>query len=241
VRSDGGLQNGSAHNGAAPLIEVEDLRKTYFMDGRPLNVLNGISLRLERGEMIALVGKSGSGKSTFLHIAGTLDAPTSGRVRFEGQDLFSRTEEELAHFRNGAVGFVFQSHHLLPEFTALENVMMPALVKRRPVPEAERRASELLAAVGLGARLKHRPAELSGGEQQRVAIARALVLQPKLLLADEPTGNLDDATGEEIFQVLLGLNAEHGTSAIVVTHSERLASRMPRRLRLTEGRLAVEA
>ncbi len=234
------MQNGSTSS-RGPLIEVEDLRKTYSMDGQPLEVLKGVSLTLDRGEMVALVGKSGSGKSTFLHIAGTLDAPTSGRVRFEGEDLFAKTEEDLARFRNGTVGFVFQSHHLLPEFTAVENVMMPALVQRRPVGESEERASELLAAVGLGARLRHRPAELSGGEQQRVAIARALVLQPKLLLADEPTGNLDDATGEEIFAVLLALNEAHKTSAIVVTHSERLASRMPRKLRLAEGRLAPES
>ena len=225
---------------APPLIEVQELRKTYFMDGSPIEVLRGVSLTLQRGEMVALVGKSGSGKSTFLHIAGTLDSPSSGRVRFEGQELFARTEEELARFRNGTVGFVFQSHHLLPEFNALENVMMPALVQRRSMVDAEKRAMELLSAVGLGARMKHRPAELSGGEQQRVAIARALILRPKLLLADEPTGNLDDATGEEIFQVLLQLNAAHGTSAIIVTHSERLASRMPRRLRLTEGRLATD-
>jgi lipoprotein-releasing system ATP-binding protein len=224
-----------------PLIEVEDLRKTYFMDQRPLEVLKGISLSVAAGEMVALVGKSGSGKSTFLHIAGTLDAPTSGSVRFEGLDLFDQTEDELARFRNGTVGFVFQSHHLLPEFTAIENVMMPALVQRRGVDEAQQRAVELLEAVGLGHRVRHRPTELSGGEQQRVAIARALVLRPRLLLADEPTGNLDDATGEEIFQILLDLNAAEGTSAIIVTHSERLAARMPRRVRLSNGQLVTEA
>jgi lipoprotein-releasing system ATP-binding protein len=224
-----------------PLIEVDSIRKTYSMDGRPLEVLRGVSLSVARGEMIALVGKSGSGKSTFLHIVGTLDSPTSGSVQFDGQDLFSKSEDELARFRNGTVGFVFQSHHLLPEFTAVENVMMPALVQRQATADSEKRAQELLAAVGLSARMKHRPTELSGGEQQRVAIARALILKPQLLLADEPTGNLDEATGEEIFNVLLGLNSEYGTSAIIVTHSERLASRMPRRLRLAEGQLVPDA
>jgi lipoprotein-releasing system ATP-binding protein len=225
-----------------PLLQIENLHKTYTMEGKPLDVLQGISLTLQEGDFVALVGKSGSGKSTFLHIAGTLDAPTRGTVRFRGEDLFAKTEDQLARFRNGTIGFVFQSHHLLPEFTALENVMMPALVQRRPMAESEKHAIELLDAVGLGSRRRHRPAQLSGGEQQRVAIARALVLKPRLLLADEPTGNLDEATGEEIFQVLLDLNRRQKTSAIVVTHSERLASRMPRRLRLAEGRVvsAVE-
>jgi lipoprotein-releasing system ATP-binding protein len=225
----------------APLLDIEELHKTYLMDGRPLDVLRGVSMSLAEGEMVALVGKSGSGKSTFLHIAGTLDAPTRGRVRFRGEELFDKGEEELARFRNDTVGFVFQSHHLLPEFTALENVMLPALIGRRSKARAEAKAKELLSAVGLGDRTQHRPTQLSGGEQQRVAIARALVLEPRLLLADEPTGNLDDATGEEIFRVLLDLNERHGISAIVVTHSERLASRMPRRLRLVEGRLAEPA
>lgn len=220
-----------------PLLDVQDLYKVYEMDGRPLTVLSGVSLSLMPGEMVALVGKSGSGKSTFLHVAGTLDAPTAGVVRFDGEDLFARTEAELARFRNEQLGFVFQSHHLLPEFTALENVLMPALIRRAPHAPSERRAKELLASVGLGDRIKHRPTQLSGGEQQRVAIARALVLQPRLLLADEPTGNLDDATGEEIFRVLVDLNREFGTSAVVVTHSERLAMRLPRRLRLANGRL----
>jgi len=218
-----------------PLLQVEDLHKTYWPEGRALHVLRGMSLVLEAGEMLALVGKSGSGKSTFLHIAGTLDSPTSGRVRFRGDDLFARGETELARFRNRTVGFVFQSHYLLPEFSALENVMMPALVQHRRRPEAEDEAARMLQAVGLGGRLRHRPTELSGGEQQRVAIARALVLRPRLLLADEPTGNLDDATGEEIYRVLADLNERHGTSAVVVTHSERLASRLPRRMRLVEG------
>lgn len=224
---------------AGPLLDVRDLHKTYEMNDRPVEVLRGVSLSLQPGEMVALVGKSGSGKSTFLHIAGTLDAPTSGTVRFDGEDLFEKSESELARFRNETIGFVFQSHHLLPEFTALENVMMPALVRRRGGPEAEGKAVEMLKAVGLGHRIGHRPTELSGGEQQRVAIARALALRPRLLLADEPTGNLDDATGEEIFRVLVDLNEQHGISAVVVTHSERLASRMPRVMRLANG-LIVE-
>lgn len=223
-----------------PLLEVEDLHKFYEMDGRPLKVLDGVSLSLHAGEMVALVGKSGSGKSTFLHLAGTLDSPTSGVVRFQGDDLFARSEAQLARFRNEQVGFVFQSHHLLPEFTALENVLMPALIRRAAAGPAEKRARELLAAVGLADRMRHRPTQLSGGEQQRVAIARALVMKPRLLLADEPTGNLDDATGEEIFRVFVELNREYGISAVVVTHSERLAARLPRRLRLAAGRLVDE-
>ena len=224
-----------------PLLDVEDLHKTYEMDGRPLDVLSGVSLTLMPGEMVALVGKSGSGKSTFLHVAGTLDAPTKGRVRFLGDELFARSEAELARFRNEQLGFVFQSHHLLPEFTALENVLMPALIRRQPRGPAERRARDLLGSVGLGDRLNHRPTQLSGGEQQRVAIARALVMRPRLLLADEPTGNLDDATGEEVFRVLVELNREYGISAVVVTHSERLAARLPRKLRLAGGRLVPDA
>jgi lipoprotein-releasing system ATP-binding protein len=222
---------------APPLLEVRDLAKSYEMDGRTVEVLRGVSFSLEAGGLVALVGKSGSGKSTFLHIVGTLDAPSRGVVRFDGEDLFARSEAELARFRNTSVGFVFQSHHLLPEFTALENVMMPAMVRRAPRAETEERARQLLASVGLGARVDHRPTQLSGGEQQRVAIARALVLRPRLLLADEPTGNLDDATGEEVLQVLLEMNRTENISAIVVTHSERLASRMPRRVRLAEGLL----
>jgi lipoprotein-releasing system ATP-binding protein len=266
---------------ATPLLELVDLRKTYEMHGRPLEVLRGVSLSLERGEMLALVGKSGSGKSTLMHIAGTLDAPSAGTVRFNGVDVFAQSEPMLAALRNGQIGFVFQSHHLLPEFSALENAALPLLIRdqsagrggarrgaggldgvlerlraflgrtgaderpgigtRLALPaELRDRATEILESVGLGHRLHHLPTELSGGEQQRVAIARALVMRPRLLLADEPTGNLDDATGEEVLRVLLDLNEREGISAIVVTHSERLAARMPRRLRLAEGRLAEE-
>ena len=225
-----------------PLLEVRDLTRRYEeVDGRALEVLKGVSLTLDTGDLVALVGKSGSGKSTFLHICGTLDAPSSGTVLFDGEPLFSRSEAALAAFRSREVGFVFQSHHLLPEFTALENVLMPALVRRTPRGPAQERARELLASVGLDARRDHRPSQLSGGEQQRVALARALMLEPRLLLADEPTGNLDDATGEEVLALLLELNRTRGISAIVVTHSERLASRLPRRVRLAEGRLVDNA
>ena len=224
---------------ATPLVEVVDLAKTYEMEGRPLEILRGVSMSLAAGDMLALVGKSGSGKSTFLQLVGTLDAPTRGTVLFEGEDLFARHESDLARFRNEQLGFVFQSHHLMPEFTALENVAMPALVGRR-MKDPDARAKELLDAVGLSHRLHHRPAQLSGGEQQRVAIARALMRRPRLLLADEPTGNLDEATGEEVLRVLLEVNRTQGISAIVVTHSERLASKLPRRLRLSDGLLVDE-
>jgi lipoprotein-releasing system ATP-binding protein len=221
----------------APLVRIEGLGKTYLMGEKRLEVLRGLDLEIAPGELVALTGPSGAGKSTFLHLLGTLDVPTRGRILFEGQDVFERGEEALAAFRNEAIGFVFQSHHLLPEFTALENVMMPALIRRVPRGEARRRAAEMLALVGLGERLEHRPGELSGGEQQRVALARALCLAPRLLLADEPTGNLDPQTAEGIHQLLTELNARMGITAVVVTHNERLAAALPRRLRLVQGRL----
>jgi lipoprotein-releasing system ATP-binding protein len=221
----------------APLVRIEGLEKTYVMGGRRLPVLRGIDLEIQAGELVALTGPSGAGKSTFLHLLGTLDVPTRGRVLFQGQDVFERDEEQRATFRNQTVGFVFQSHHLLPEFTAVENAMMPALIRRVPRAEARRRATEVLTLVGLADRLEHRPGELSGGEQQRVAIARALCLSPQLLLADEPTGNLDPRTSEGIHQLLGELSARTGVTAVVVTHNERLAASMPRRLRLEAGRL----
>ncbi len=220
------------------LVRIERLEKAYLLGARRLEVLRGLDLTIERGELGALTGPSGAGKSTFLHLLGTLDVPTRGRVLFEGRDVFGQDEEERARFRSEAIGFVFQSHHLLPEFTALENAMMPALIRRIPRDEARRRASEVLELVGLGDRAGHRPGELSGGEQQRVAIARALCLQPRLLLADEPTGNLDPQTAEGIHQLLLDLNARTRITAVVVTHNERLAGALPRRLRLDRGRLA---
>src|SRR5713226_5811805 len=190
--------------------------------------------------MASLVGPSGVGKSTFLHVIGTLDPPTKGDVLFDGQDAFAMSEEQLASFRNTSIGFVFQFHYLLPKFTALQNAAMPGLIHRLPREKAEAQAREMLEIVGLADRLDHKPGELSGGEQQRVALARALVLKPRLLLADEPTGNLDEATGEGIHQLLTELNQRLGIAAIVVTHNPRLAERMPRRLRLFEG-LVVEA
>jgi lipoprotein-releasing system ATP-binding protein len=223
---------------ARPFVRIEGLAKTYLMGDRRLEVLRGVDLDIPEGDLVALTGPSGAGKSTFLHLLGTLDVPTRGRVLFDGEDVFERGEEGLASFRNEVIGFVFQSHHLLPEFTALENVMMPGLIRRVPRAEARRRAAEMLAQVGLGERLEHRPGELSGGEQQRVALARALSLGPRLLLADEPTGNLDPQTAEGIHALLADLNARMGITAVVVTHNERLAQALPRRLRLVDGRLA---
>ena len=222
----------------APLVRIEGLGKTFLTAGRRLDVLRGIDLEIEAGELVALTGPSGAGKSTFLHLLGTLDVPTRGRILFDGVDVFERGEDALAAFRNESLGFVFQSHHLLPEFTALENAMMPALIRRVARAEARRRATEMLDLVGLGERMEHRPGELSGGEQQRVALARALCLQPRLLLADEPTGNLDPQTAEGIHALLHDLNARMGVTAVVVTHNERLAASLPRRLRLVQGRLA---
>jgi lipoprotein-releasing system ATP-binding protein len=219
-------------------VRIEGLGKTYLMADRRLEVLRGIDLEIAKGDLVALTGPSGAGKSTFLHLLGTLDVPTRGRVLYDGEDVFERGDEDLAAFRNGTVGFVFQSHHLLPEFTALENAMMPALIRRVPRAEARRRAAEMLERVGLGDRLAHRPGELSGGEQQRVALARALCLSPRLLLADEPTGNLDPQTADGIHALLVELNRTLGITAVVVTHNERLAQALPRRLRLVEGRLA---
>ncbi|HVP67370.1 MAG TPA: ABC transporter ATP-binding protein [Anaeromyxobacteraceae bacterium] len=221
----------------APLLRIEALTKTYLLGGRPLEVLRGVSLDIAEGDLVALTGPSGAGKSTFLHLVGTLDEPTGGRVLFESRDLASLDEEDLARFRNETVGFVFQSHHLLPEFSALENVMMPALVGRRQRAEARALAAGSLERVGLADRMEHRPGELSGGEQQRVALARALVLEPRLLLADEPTGNLDPQTADGIHALLHDLNRSLGITAVVVTHNEQLAVSLPRRVRLVAGRL----
>ncbi len=223
-----------------PLLEAREVHKSYWLGEKEIHVLRGASFSLQPGEMASLVGPSGVGKSTFLHVVGTLDPPTAGTVLFEGHDAFAMAEEELASFRNRSVGFVFQFHYLLPEFTALQNVSMPGLINRLSRDAAEGQAREMLGIVGLSHRLDHKPGELSGGEQQRVALARALVLKPRLLLADEPTGNLDEATGEGIHQLLTELNQRLGIAAIVVTHNPRLAERMPRRLRLADG-LVVDA
>jgi len=216
-------------------LEVYSLTKEYEHGGANVSVLRGVNLSLDPGEMVAIVGASGVGKSTLLQILGTLDLPTSGSIRFDGEELTRMSPSRLAEFRNRKIGFVFQFHHLLPEFTALENVMMPALIQRISRRVAEKRAADILGRVGLGHRLTHKPSELSGGEQQRVALARAMVLEPELLLADEPTGNLDSHTGEEIHQLFLELNRERGSTLLVVTHNDKLAALMPRRLRMLDG------
>ncbi len=219
------------------LVSVRGLRKSYVTEAGQLEVLKGIDIEIKSGQMVAVVGASGVGKSTLLHILGTLDRPTSGVVYFNGVDVFGYNDQELALFRNKKIGFVFQFHHLLPEFSALENTMMPALIGGMTTKEAEQRAVELLSELGLSRRLSHRPGELSGGEQQRVAVARALIMEPDLVLADEPTGNLDTKTGRELFDLLRRLNEERGITFLVVTHNESLASECSVVLRMVDGRL----
>jgi lipoprotein-releasing system ATP-binding protein len=221
-------------------IEVKKLGKAYIHTGKALPVLWDVDLSLAPGDMVAVVGASGVGKSTFLQILGTLDLPTSGSIRFDNEELTTMSASRLAQFRNEKIGFVFQFHHLLPEFTAEENVMMPALVRGIPTEKAKKTAKDILGRVGLSHRLTHRPGELSGGEQQRVALARAMVLEPALLLADEPTGNLDRATGESIHNLFLELNRERGSTLLVVTHNPMLASLMPRQMRMIDGGRLVE-
>ncbi len=225
---------------STPLLEVRGLHKSFAHRGNEIEVLCGIDLDVHAGEQVAIVGSSGAGKSTLLHLIGTLDAPTSGEIRVAGQDVRKMRPTALAAFRNRTIGFMFQFHHLLPEFTALENVMMPALIARVPRREAAERAKRWLDAVGLSHRMDHRPGELSGGEQQRTALARALVVDPKLLLADEPTGNLDSGTSEDIHELFDRLNREAGTAMLVVTHNRELAARMPRRLVMRDGHLVGE-
>jgi lipoprotein-releasing system ATP-binding protein len=229
-----------AARGRGAYIVVEKLAKSYDHGGKDLPILWDVDLTLQPGDMVAIVGASGIGKSTFLQILGTLDLPTAGSIRFDGEELTKLSASRLAEFRNRRIGFVFQFHHLLPDFTALENVMMPALIQRISTERARRKARDILGRVGLGHRLTHRPGELSGGEQQRVALARAMVLEPSLLLADEPTGNLDRSTGEAIHQLFLELNHERGSTLLVVTHNPDLAVLMPRRLRMVDGGRLVE-
>jgi len=219
------------------MIEIKNLSKTFLKDGLAIEVLKELNLRIDTGESLAVVGVSGSGKSTLIHILGTLDHPTSGAVLFDGIDVFTWPEPKLAAFRNRKIGFIFQFHNLLPEFTGLENTMMPALIRRMPKREAREKAETLLTEVGLGDRMTHKPGELSGGEQQRVAIARALILEPDILLADEPTGNLDTETGKKIEEILVALNRAKGITLIVVTHNQSLASRMSRQIGLRDGRI----
>lgn len=219
------------------MIEVIDLYKSFPLAGKELAILRGVSLSIRKGEMLAIVGASGVGKSTLLNLLGTLDRPTSGSILFEGINLFSRSDAELAEFRNKKIGFVFQFHHLLPEFTALENAMMPGLIRRMDRGEIEGAAKEILGAVGLSHRLGHKPGELSGGEQQRVAIARALVLRPQLILADEPTGNLDTQTSDEVFGLTREINKMWGTTFVLVTHNEKLSAQADRMIRMVDGRV----
>jgi lipoprotein-releasing system ATP-binding protein len=223
-------------HGVRELIQVQQLFKSFGNGAKKVDVLKGIDLTLSQGERMAIVGASGVGKTTLLHILGTLDRPTSGKVLYGGRDIFSLNEKELAFFRNREVGFVFQFHHLLPEFNAVENTMMPCLIQGLSKKEAALRAEAILTLVGLKERLSHKPGELSGGEQQRVAVARALVLEPKVLLADEPTGNLDTKTGESVFALLQDLNRIKGVTLVMVTHNPALAAQIPRQILLVDGK-----
>jgi lipoprotein-releasing system ATP-binding protein len=226
--------------GGELLLRATALDKSFFDADREVRVLRGLELQVKASEEIAIVGQSGTGKSTLLHVLGSLETPTAGKVYFEGQDLFALGERALAEFRNLKLGFVFQFHYLLADFSALENVMMPALIARMAESEAARRAGEVLELVGLADKLHRRPAELSGGEQQRVAVARAVVLHPRLVLADEPTGNLDPQTADEIHQLFHLLNRELGITLVIATHNESLTRSMGRALRLREGQLIEE-
>lgn len=225
---------------SSPLLKVTALEKSFRSGKEVLPVLKGIDLTIEAGETVALVGASGAGKSTLLHILGTLDYPTSGQVCYNGTPVFDLPDRQMACFRNKTIGFVFQFHHLLPEFTALENVLMPAMIAGKSRAEAHDTASKLLSDVGLARRLTHKPGELSGGEQQRVAVARALVLDPCFIMADEPTGNLDMKTSEEVHELLMGLQRDRNISLLVVTHNELLADRMGRKIRLLDGMVVPE-
>ena len=221
------------------ILSCVDVRKHFVEGGQRLDVLTGVELQVRRAETLASVGAAGSGKTTLLQILGGLDLPSSGAVRITGQSLAELSDAARGTLRNRALGFVYQFHHLLPEFTALENVAMPLLVRRMAVPEAEREARWFLERVGLGARLRHRPAQLSGGERQRAAVARALVTRPQLVLADEPTGNLDGHNARGVLDLMLELNRELGTSLVIVTHASEIAARMQRVLVLQDGRLAT--
>jgi lipoprotein-releasing system ATP-binding protein len=221
----------------APLLEVVGLSKSFETARGPIHVLRDLDLSVRPGERLAILGQSGVGKSTLLHVLGTLDHPTSGRVMFEGRDLFGRDPEELARLRNRSLGFVFQFHHLLPEFSAVENVMMPGLLRAEPPESVRVRAAEILIEVGLAERLDHPVGKLSGGERQRVAVARALVEAPAIVFADEPTGNLDPETGDRVAELLWQLNESRNAALVVVTHSQALAVRLGRAVVLEEGQL----
>ena len=222
------------------LVVANNVKKVFSHMGNTLEVLRGIDLTINEGEVVGVVGQSGAGKSTFLHCLGTLDIISSGSLQIGGEELTTMNNARLADLRNRTIGFVFQFHHLLPEFTALENVVMPGMIQGRPKKEMEGRARALLEEVGLKNRASHRPGELSGGEQQRVALARALVLEPKLLLADEPTGNLDSATSGQIHELFFEINRQRKTTIIVVTHNRELAASMPRVITLRDGRVETD-
>jgi len=218
------------------VILVKNLKKTFVKDGNNIEVLKGMQLSVRKGESLALLGVSGAGKSTLIHILGALDHPTSGEVLYDNVNIFTWSADQLAAFRNRKIGFVFQLHNLLPEFSALENTMMPALIHGISRREAKQRAEALLESVGLGHRVSHKSGELSGGEQQRVAVARALIMEPDVILADEPTGNLDTETGKKIEDILLALNISKKITLIVVTHNKNLADRLQRKVGLRDGR-----
>ena len=222
------------------LLSARAVHKTYWLGKRSLEVLRGVDVELRRGDFLALRGASGAGKSTLLHLLGGLDAPNQGEIWLAGRNLAGLSRRELARLRNEEVGFIFQAYYLLPELDALENVCLPARMARRPAAQAEARGRELLARVGLGERMEHKPYELSGGEQQRVAIARALINEPDLILADEPTGNLDSHTGQEIIELLCGLRAEKQTTLIMATHDPKLAARAPKIVELVDGAISAD-
>ncbi len=228
---------GPTEAGSRPgLIQAVNVIKNFRTEAGELHVLKGINLSISAGEMVGIIGASGAGKSTLLHILGALDRPSTGSVYFDETDIAVMDDYSLAGFRNASIGFVFQFHHLLPEFTALENVALPAMISGKTLPEAAERAKSLLSELGLSKRISHRPGELSGGEQQRVAVARALIQNPRAVLADEPTGNLDTATGNDLFELFLDLNRSRGITFVMVTHNEALSGRCSRVLEMADGR-----
>ncbi|MBE9545917.1 MAG: ABC transporter ATP-binding protein [Proteobacteria bacterium] len=222
------------------MIKISNLKKTFIKDDNKIDVLKGLDLEIDRGESLAILGVSGAGKSTLLHILGALDHPTSGTLTYNDVNVFNWNEKKLAEFRNKKIGFVFQSHHLMPEFNSMENTMMPALINGISKQDARKRAEIILNEVGLGDRVTHKPGELSGGEQQRVAVARALIMEPEIILADEPTGNLDRSTGKKVEDILVNLNRTRNITLVVVTHNRQLADRMSRVTGLRDGKIYME-